>query len=212
MLFAVVLLLFGVSSAQRGNASICDYYAISNYGANSTATQYKLIQSILGLAFAGAGTLPNVSSNITGIFNPGSFEGTPVDLRPWFNASKDSTNLNDQAVAINWLDGGGTTPIYAFLTGATGNITFPNGTNEEYVGRPRMMSFTDLSPQSVVFSLVWSLPTHLRLLTSNTAASFSRRNSRSSIRAQIHGPQSYRHWTLYRPTYTIQRIFRLLRQ
>jgi hypothetical protein len=120
-----------VSSAQRpSNATICDYYAINNYGANTTANQLRLMQSILGLAFAGAGTLPGVSPEITGIFNPGSFNGTPVNLQPWFNASKDSTNLNDQAVAVNWLDGGGTTPIFAFLTGATSTIIFPNTTNE----------------------------------------------------------------------------------
>jgi len=132
MLFAVVLLLLGVSSAQRpSNATICDYYAIENYGANTTATQYRLMQSILALAFGGAGPLPNVASTITGIFNPGSFDGTPVDLQPWFNGSKESTNLNDQAVGINWLDGGGTAPLFSFLKGETQNLTFPNGTKEE---------------------------------------------------------------------------------
>ena len=131
MLFAAVLLLLGVSSAQRpNNATICDYYAISNYGTNSSQTQFTLMQSILALAFAGAGPLTNVSSDITGIFNPGSFQNTPVNLQPWFNGSKDSTNLNNQAVGINWLDGGGTAPLLSFLSGQTQNIIFPNGTNE----------------------------------------------------------------------------------
>jgi hypothetical protein len=131
MLFAVVLLLLGVSSAQRpSNATICDYYAIANFGANTTDTQYRLLQSILALAFAGAGSLPNVSPAITGIFNNGSFDGTVVDLQPWFNGSKDSTNLNNQAVGINWLDGGGTAPLDAFLKGQTQNISFPTGSNE----------------------------------------------------------------------------------
>ncbi|KAN0089018.1 hypothetical protein V8E51_019278 [Hyaloscypha variabilis] len=130
MLFAVVLLL-GVSSAQRpSNATICDYYAISNYGANTTATQLKLMSSILALAFGGHGTLPNVNSSITGIFNPGTFDGTAVNLQPWFNGSKDSTNLNNQPVGVDWLDGGGTDPIYAFLDGSTPNLTFTNGSNE----------------------------------------------------------------------------------
>ena len=143
MLFAVVLLLLGVSSAQRpSNATICDYYAISNFGANTTATQLKLMSSILALAFGGAGSLPNVNSNITGIFNQGSYQGTPVDLQPWFNGSKDSTNLNNQPVGINWLDGGGTGPIFSFLSGGTQNLTFTNGSNEAYLQSPihRMMS------------------------------------------------------------------------
>lgn len=134
MLFAVVLLLLGVSSAQRPpNATICDYYAVVNYGSNSTATQLKLMQSILALAFGGAGPLSNVNSTITGIFNPGNFIGTPVDLQPWFNGMKDSTNLNNQAVGIDWLDGGGTAPLYAFLAGSTPNLTFTNGSNEACV-------------------------------------------------------------------------------
>ncbi|KAE9364914.1 hypothetical protein N431DRAFT_446630 [Stipitochalara longipes BDJ] len=131
MLFAVVLLLLGVSSAQRpSNATICDYYAITNYGSNTTATQLKLMSSILALAFGGAGSLPNVNSSITGIFNTGTYQGVTVDLQPWFNGTKQSTNLNNQPVGIDWLDGGGTAPIYNFLSGSTPNLTFTNGSNE----------------------------------------------------------------------------------
>jgi hypothetical protein len=134
MFFAVIILLLGVSSAQRpGNATICDWYAIQNFGANTTATQLKLMESILALAFGGAGPLEGVSSDITGIFNPGNLNGTLVDLEPWFNGSKQSTNLNNQAVSIDWLDGGGTAPLYSFLAGDTQNLTFTNGTNEACV-------------------------------------------------------------------------------
>lgn len=141
MLFAVVLLLLGVSSAQRpSNATICDYYAITNFGSNTTATQLKLMQSILALAFGGAGPLSNVNSSITGIFNPGSFGGLPVDLEPWFNGTKQSTNLNNQAVGINWLDGGGAKPLYDFLSGSTPNLTFVNGSNEAYDALPSVVS------------------------------------------------------------------------
>lgn len=132
MFFAVVvLLLFGAGLAQRpSTASTCDYYAMTLYGANTTDTQFHLIESILALAFAGGANLPNVSSDITGIFNPGSFQGTPVDLQPWFNGSKDSTNLNNQAVGINWLDGGAEQPLFSYLTGATQDIIIGNTTNE----------------------------------------------------------------------------------
>jgi hypothetical protein len=134
MFLAVVLLLLGVSSAQRpGNATICDYYAITNFGANTTGTQLRLMESILALAFGGAGPLSNVSPDITGIFNPGSFNGTAVDLQPWFNGSKHSTNLNNQPVEIDWLDAGGTEPLYNFLSGSTQNLSFTNGSNEAYV-------------------------------------------------------------------------------
>ncbi len=135
-LLLVASLLGRQALAQRpSNASLCDYYATSLYGANTTDTQFTLIQSILALAFAGGSGLANVSTDLTGIFNPGSVVNPsgitiPVDLQPWFNGSIDSTNLNDQPIGINWLDGGGKAPLQAFLTGQTSSIVMSNTTNE----------------------------------------------------------------------------------
>jgi hypothetical protein len=127
-----IAILFGVSLGQRPtNASTCDYYAETLYGANTSTTQFQLIQSIIALAFGGGFNLSNVSSDITGILNPGTFQNLTVDLRPWFDGSIDSTNLNDQAVGINWLDDGGTDPLYRFLSGQTANVVLTNGTNEK---------------------------------------------------------------------------------
>ena len=131
-MLVVLAIFFGVSLAQRPtNTSTCDYYAESLYGANTSTTQFQLIQGIIALAFGGGFNLSNVSSDITGILNPGTFQNLTVDLRPWFNGSIESTNLNDQAVAINWLDDGGTDPLYRFLSGQTVNVTLTNGTNEK---------------------------------------------------------------------------------
>lgn len=137
-LFVLAALLGrGVVAQRPSNASLCDYYAINLYGANTTDTQFQLIQSILALAFAGAGGtgLSNVSSDLTGIFNPGTVVDPSgvkigVDLQPWFNGSIDSTNLNNQPVAINWFDAGGKAPLTAFLSKQTANIVMPNSTNE----------------------------------------------------------------------------------
>lgn len=130
-MLVVFAVLFGVGLAQRPtNASTCDYYAETFYGANTGTTQFQLIQGIIALAFGGGFNLTNVSSDITGILNPGTFQNYTVDLRPWFNGSIDSTNLNDQAVAINWLDSGGTDPLYSYLSGQTANVVLTNGTNE----------------------------------------------------------------------------------
>lgn len=131
MLVIFFTLLFGVSLAQRPtNASTCDYYAEGLYGANNRDTQFQLVQGIVTLAFGGGFNLSNVSREITGILNPGTFQNVTVDLRPWFNGSIDSTNLNNQAVGINWLDDGGTDPLYNFLSGQTPNVTLHNSTNE----------------------------------------------------------------------------------
>jgi hypothetical protein len=130
MLFAVAL-LFGVSLAQRpSNLTICDYYALNLYGANTNTTQLKLMQSIVSLAYAGGANLPNVPTDLTGVFNPGTFNGTPVDLQSWFNGSKESTNLNGAPVATDWLDGGGLAPLEAFLTGQTATVNINNSTNQ----------------------------------------------------------------------------------
>jgi hypothetical protein len=131
MMLVAFAILFGLSLAQRPtNSSTCDYYAQSLYGANNGTTQFQLIQGIIALAFGGGFNLSNVSSEITGIFNPGTFQNLTVDLRPWFNGSIDSTNLNNQPVGINWLDGGGTDPLYNFLSGQTPNVVLVNTTNE----------------------------------------------------------------------------------
>ncbi len=126
-----ILLGVGVGLAQRPtNTSTCDYYATSLYGSNNSTTQFQLIQSIVALAFGGGANLSNVSSEITGILNPGSFQNLTVDLRPWFNGSIDSTNLNNQAVGIDWLDDGAIDPLYKFLSGQTPNVTLSNTTNQ----------------------------------------------------------------------------------
>lgn len=124
--------LFGLSQAQRpDNASLCDYYAGSLYGDSGNASQAKLIKSIVSLAFGGPSGLQNVTdSALTGILNPGTFDNNPIDLLPWFNGSKDSTNLNNAPIATNWLDGGGIKPLSDFLTGATPDLVLNNATNE----------------------------------------------------------------------------------
>ena len=136
MLLIIFAFYFGLSLAQRpSNASTCDYYAQAIYGANNSQTQYELVQHIVTLAFAGAP--PNSNGNasaVTGILNPGVFlyqgANITVDLQPWFNGSIDSTNLNNQAVGIDWLDDGGLDPLYAYLNGTSETIQLSNTTNQ----------------------------------------------------------------------------------
>jgi hypothetical protein len=133
MIVILLLLFFGMGGlAQRPeNASVCDYYAETLFGDSTNTTQAQLIESILALAFSGPfPNAKNISSDLTGIFNPGSFNGLPVDLRPWFNGTKASTNLNNAPVGIDWLDGGGVQPLQDFLTGKTDTVVITNTTNQ----------------------------------------------------------------------------------
>jgi hypothetical protein len=131
LLVLAVLGLVGCGHAQRpSNASTCDYYATVQFGGNTSETQFRLIEGIVGLAFGGSMNLTNLPFDLTGILNPGSFNGEDVDLRPWFNGSKDSSNLNNEPVGIDWLDGGGLDPLYSFLSGETPSIEIANTTNQ----------------------------------------------------------------------------------
>ncbi|PTB62802.1 hypothetical protein BBK36DRAFT_1162584 [Trichoderma citrinoviride] len=130
---AILLLAAGRTAlAQRSdNESICDYYAAKRYGESNATTQLLLVQSIVTLAYAGGhDLLPGAYNGTTGIFNQGSYEGADVFLRPWFDGSKATTNLNNQPVGIDWLDGGATGPLLSFLNGSTGSVEIDKSTNQ----------------------------------------------------------------------------------
>lgn len=128
---AILTLLLGAVCAQRPtNASVCDYYATARFGANSSATQLKFIQSVVSLAFEGGTKLNNVSSDITGILRKGRFNNQDIDLLQYFNGSRNSTNVNNAAIGINWLDQGGTTPLAAFLAGETQTLNLAESSNQ----------------------------------------------------------------------------------
>ena len=94
-LFVLVAALASVTLAQRpDNTSICDFYAVKQYGTNSTDTQFKLMQRIVAMAFGGGASLQGASEVSTGILNPGTFQGVDVNLRSWFDGS--STNSAHQ--------------------------------------------------------------------------------------------------------------------
>ncbi|KAI8626191.1 hypothetical protein F5Y19DRAFT_229538 [Xylariaceae sp. FL1651] len=120
-----------VAFSQRPeNATICDYYATEKYGTNSSDTQFQLMQHIVALAFGGGSGLPNASEDSTGILNPGSFDGQAVYLRSWFDGSKATTNLNNQPVGIDWMDGGAQEPLLSFLNGSANTVELDQKTNE----------------------------------------------------------------------------------
>ncbi|CAG8953770.1 hypothetical protein HYFRA_00006661 [Hymenoscyphus fraxineus] len=130
MLFIGLALLLGTTFGQRpADATICDYYTVKLYGSNTTESQNKLMQGIISMAWGGGAGIPN-TSDITGILNPGTFQGTNLNLGSYFDGSKASSNLNNVAVGINWLDGGGTQPLNNFLNSNANSIVLANNTNQ----------------------------------------------------------------------------------
>ncbi|KAL6703093.1 hypothetical protein ACN47E_010230 [Coniothyrium glycines] len=124
----------GQTLAQRPQGtSVCDFYAQQRYGANTSETQLKFIQNVVCLAFEGGSGLTNVSTEITGILRPGKFGGADIDLLQYFNGSRASTNVNNAAIGINWLDQGGATPLASFLAGETQSLNLANTSNQYHL-------------------------------------------------------------------------------
>ncbi|KAF7719076.1 Uncharacterized protein PECH_000260 [Penicillium ucsense] len=99
--------------AQRpSNTSICDYYTTALLKENNATNQYTLLTLVVNTAVIGNYTQPNVGISVPGILNPnGTYNGTKVNLVPYFNGGLASTNDNGKAVARNFLDGGGAAPL-----------------------------------------------------------------------------------------------------
>ncbi|KAK4187506.1 hypothetical protein QBC35DRAFT_498440 [Podospora australis] len=130
----VLTLFVGLSVQQRPNgASVCDYYAQQKYGANTSDTQRELVRRIVTLAFEGGSKLSNVSDGLTGILRPGKFNDVDINLLPYFNGSRASTNVNNAPIGINWLDQGGTEPLAAYIAGEVEELSLSNSSNQYHL-------------------------------------------------------------------------------
>jgi len=212
---ASIVLYLGVSLAQTtnrpSNATICDFYALRRYGENTTVSQGKLMQSVVSLAFAGRGNIPNINPEITGILNPGVFDNEPVFLRPWFNGSIDSTNLNNQPVALNWLDAGGVAPLYAFLNGTTDTVQIAEGSNELYALPLYYQHGISNASQPSICTLLPIIRFCLRMYPPSCSTERGNRQpSLSRLCPQIHGIKPHSPWTFHKPTHPLSCPFRFL--
>ncbi len=99
-----------LATAQRPESeSICDYYTTALLKENTAANQLKLLTLIVNTVALGNYTQPNVGIVVPGLLAPGaSFNGTPVNLAPYFNGQLASTNTGKgYGESVNFLDGGG---------------------------------------------------------------------------------------------------------
>lgn len=109
-----LLLAAGASLAQRpAETSICDYYTGALLMNNTAANQMTLLTLLVNTAVIGNYTMPNVGVSVPGILNPnGTFNGTAVNLVPYFSGELASTNNGGAAgESVNFLDGGGAAPL-----------------------------------------------------------------------------------------------------
>lgn len=132
-----VLAVVSCVSAQRpSNVSICDYYTIALLKNNTAQNQYTLLTLLVNTVVIGnckilypprheatkrasansldnkSDTAPNVGVAVPGILAAGTFNGTNVNLKPYFTGTLASTNTGGKTgQSVNFLDGGGAAPL-----------------------------------------------------------------------------------------------------
>jgi hypothetical protein len=105
-------LLLGLAAAvvaQRpANTSICDYYTTALLKDNNATNQYTLLTLVVNTAIIGNYTQPNVGIAVPGILAAGMYNGTAVNLLPYFDGSLASANTGgNSGTPQNFLDDGG---------------------------------------------------------------------------------------------------------
>ena len=109
--FAVAALA-GAAVAQQGNTSLCDKYTLAALKNNTAENQLTLLTLLVNTAVIGNysnASLPGFA--VPGILANGTYNGTKVNLLPYFNGGLASSNRGGQAVAVNFLDDGGAVPL-----------------------------------------------------------------------------------------------------
>jgi hypothetical protein len=123
LFLAIVTCLAG---AQRpSGTSVCDYYTNALLKSNTAATQYQFMTLLVNTAMIGNYSTINGAEMhaVTGILNKGNYAGTTVNLLPYFDGSQKSSNVGNQAQAVNYLDDGGAAPLLQSKPSANNNAS-----------------------------------------------------------------------------------------
>ncbi|KAH8176608.1 hypothetical protein LIA77_05026 [Sarocladium implicatum] len=100
-----------VAAQRPKDTTVCDYYTKALLKENTAKNQATLLTLVVNTVVIGNYTEPNVGVKVPGILAKGDVDGEEVNLLPYFNGELKSTNRNDKAVSVNFLDGGGATPL-----------------------------------------------------------------------------------------------------
>lgn len=108
-----LLAILGAALAQRpADTSICDFYAKALLKENNATTQAALLILVVNTAVIGNYSEVNVGIRVPGILAPGMYNGTQVNLLPFFSGGLASTNNGGSSGEVqNFLDDGGAAPL-----------------------------------------------------------------------------------------------------
>ncbi|KAK4553343.1 hypothetical protein LTR86_009643 [Recurvomyces mirabilis] len=121
------LVTIAAADTRPADVTICDYYTNAIFGVNNATNQKAIVIAVVNTAVAG-----NYTHNVqkTNIAVPGilaqnvTYNGTSVNLLPYFDGSLASSSIDGKASAVNWLDGGGAAPLYKSMPASS------NGTHQ----------------------------------------------------------------------------------
>ncbi|KAI1121287.1 hypothetical protein F5Y10DRAFT_104477 [Nemania abortiva] len=110
---AALAVVANTAQAQRPeNTPICDYYTTALLKNNTADNQATLLTLVVNTVVIGNYTQPNVGIKVAGILAPGQYNGTDVNLLPYFTGELASSNRGgDHGVSVNFLDDGGAEPL-----------------------------------------------------------------------------------------------------
>jgi hypothetical protein len=93
------------------DAQCSDYYTTALLKDNNSTNQLALLTLLVNTAVIGNYTQPNHNA-VPGILSPNAmFNGSAVNLAPYFSGALKSTNVNGTASSANFLDDGGAAPL-----------------------------------------------------------------------------------------------------
>ncbi|KAI1747907.1 hypothetical protein F4782DRAFT_394537 [Xylaria castorea] len=109
---ALAVVASTVQAQRPDSTSICDYYTTLLLKDNTADNQATLLTLVVNTVVIGNYTLPNVGIQVPGILAPGKYNGTDVNLLPYFTGDLASSNRGGaHGVSVNFLDDGGAEPL-----------------------------------------------------------------------------------------------------
>jgi hypothetical protein len=100
-----------LKDAKSANMPICDFYTTALFTSNTAENQRLLLVKLVNTVIIGSYTPGKTAQGLVGILAPGSFNGIPVTLLPFFDGTLKTTNVGGVASNINFLDDGGAEPL-----------------------------------------------------------------------------------------------------
>ena len=100
-------------ASRPANTTICEFYTNALFGGTSAADEQKLVAALVNTAMIGNFSKGDTTVTVPGILAQGqSYNGTPVNLAPYFDGALASTNRGGSVgVSINFLNDGGAAPL-----------------------------------------------------------------------------------------------------